>query len=46
MMKNIQIMTTKQNECKDGEDGYKIIEMNMKDPAESLYAVVTPVKKQ
>lgn len=46
MMNNIQLVTTKQSECKDGNNGYKIIEVNIKDPAENLFAVVTPVKKQ
>ncbi|GHH99192.1 hypothetical protein [Neobacillus kokaensis] len=45
-MKDIKIITTKRNECKDGENGYKIIEWNVTDLTESLYAVVTPIKKQ
>lgn len=46
MMNDIQLLTTKQSECKDGDNGYKIIEINLSDPAENLFAVVTPVKKQ
>lgn len=45
-MNNIQINITGKNEYKDGESGYKIIEFNVSDPTESLFAVVTPVKKQ
>ncbi|MFF2445492.1 hypothetical protein ACFVSW_00205 [Neobacillus sp. NPDC058068] len=45
-MNNIQIITTGKNEYKDGDSGYKIIEFNVSDPTENLYAVVTPVKKQ
>lgn len=45
-MKNIQLETSRKNECKDGENGYKIIKLNVSDPAENLFAVVTPIKKQ
>ncbi|WP_263297643.1 hypothetical protein [Neobacillus bataviensis] len=34
------------NELNDGENGYKIIEINVSDPSENLFAVVTPIKKQ
>ncbi|MBL4950835.1 hypothetical protein JK635_01070 [Neobacillus sp. YIM B02564] len=44
-MSNVKLQTSKQNECKDGKNGYNIIEFNVSDPAESLFAVVTPVKK-
>ncbi len=46
MMSNIQFVTPRKNECKNGECGYKIIEINVSDPSENLFAVVTPVKKQ
>lgn len=46
MMKDIQLISTKTSECKEVENGYKIIEFNVSDPTESLYAVVTPIKKQ
>lgn len=36
----------KQNEYKDGKSGYKVIEFNVSDSTEGLYAVVTPIKKQ
>jgi hypothetical protein len=45
-MNNNQLITSKKNEFKDGENGYKIIEFNVSDPTESLFAVVTPIKKQ
>jgi len=45
-MNNIQFKTSRENECKDGGNGYKIIEVNVSDPSENLFAVVTPVKKQ
>jgi len=43
-MNNIQFITSKENECKDGGNGYKIIEINVSDPSENLFAVVTPIK--
>lgn len=45
-MENIQLITSRKNECKDGENGYKMIEFNVSDPTDSLFAVVTPIKKQ
>lgn len=45
-MGNIQLETSRKNECKDGKNGYEIIEMNVSNPAESLFSVVTPIKKQ
>ncbi|MBS4172873.1 hypothetical protein [Bacillus sp. FJAT-49736] len=45
-MENIQLKTSRENECKDGSNGYKIIEVNVTDPSESLFSVVTPIKKQ
>lgn len=41
-MKEI-ILTTK-NEGIHGGNGYKIIEINVTDPSENSYAVVTPIK--
>ncbi|WP_277749482.1 hypothetical protein [Oceanobacillus halophilus] len=34
------------SEVKDGGNGFKVIEVNMSDTADSLYAVCTPVKLQ
>ncbi|MBL5767625.1 hypothetical protein [Heyndrickxia sporothermodurans] len=45
-MGNIQLKLTKNNDCKNGTNGYKIIEVNVSDPTDSLFAVVTPIKKQ
>ncbi|WP_187373182.1 hypothetical protein [Bacillus rubiinfantis] len=45
-MKNVQLDITKISECKDGENGYKILEWTVSDPAEELYTIVTPIKKQ
>ncbi|MDP4107927.1 MAG: hypothetical protein Q8935_23640 [Bacillota bacterium] len=45
-MESIQLQSTSKNEFKNGENGFKIIEFNVTDPAESLFAVVTPIKKQ
>ncbi|MEH7544209.1 hypothetical protein FB550_101235 [Neobacillus bataviensis] len=45
-MNNNQLIITKKNEYKGGGNGYKIIEFNVSDPAENLFAVVTPIKKQ
>lgn len=45
-MENIQVITSRKNDCKDGKNGYKILEFNVSDPTESLFAVVTPIKKQ
>lgn len=43
-MNNNHIIVTRKNECKDGDNGYKIIEFNVSDPSENLFAVVTPIK--
>ncbi|MDR7000223.1 hypothetical protein [Neobacillus niacini] len=45
-MINNQIVISTKNEYKDGNNGYKVIEFNITDPSENLFAVVTPVKKQ
>lgn len=45
-MESIQLQSTSKNELKNGGNGFKIIEFNVSDPADSLFAVVTPVKKQ
>lgn len=44
-MNNNQIIIPRNNECKDGGNGYKVIEINISDPSENLFAVVTPIKK-
>jgi len=41
-----KIMTIRNQDYKNGENGFKIIEVNVSYPAESLYAVCTPIKKQ
>ncbi|WP_217269794.1 hypothetical protein [Neobacillus endophyticus] len=46
IMKNEQITITRKNESKTGDNGFKIIEVNITDPAENLFSVVTPIKKQ
>ncbi|MFD0824649.1 hypothetical protein ACT8ZR_03165 [Neobacillus sp. M.A.Huq-85] len=45
-MNNTQLIIPAKNECKDGKNGYKVIEFNVSDPSENLFAVVTPVKKK
>lgn len=45
-MENIQVKSSSKNELKNGGNGYKIIEFNVSDPAENVFAVVSPVKKQ
>ncbi|WML39485.1 hypothetical protein RCG19_20240 [Neobacillus sp. OS1-2] len=45
-MEKNQIVPTTIIEFKEVEDGFKIIEINVSDPAESLFSVVTPIKKQ
>jgi len=40
-MTNVKVSN---NERKVNDVGYKIIEIKVKDPAEGLYAVCTPVK--
>ena len=44
MDRNQLIISTK-CEYKEGDNGYKIIEFNVSDPTESLFSVVTPIKK-
>ena len=41
-MKDIQL--TINNEGSNGGSGYKIIEINVSDPSENTFAVVTPIK--
>ncbi|MBO0960918.1 hypothetical protein J1P26_14550 [Neobacillus sp. MM2021_6] len=43
-MKDNQMIPTSKIEFKEVEDGFKIIEMNVSDPTESLFSVVTPIK--
>lgn len=45
-MKDIQLKISRENASKDGKNGYKIIEVKVSDPTESLFSVVTPIKKQ
>lgn len=45
-MEDIQLKISRKNESKDGKNGYKIIEVKVSDPSESLFSVVTPIKKQ
>jgi hypothetical protein len=45
IMNNQQLtISTTKSEYNDGGTGYKIIEFNVTDPTENLFAVVTPVK--
>ncbi|MGM7722888.1 hypothetical protein [Metabacillus sp. Hm71] len=44
-MNNSQIKPSIKNEFKDGGSSFKVIEMNVSDSTENLYAVVTPIKK-
>lgn len=43
-MNNNQVILVRNDEAKSGGTGNQIIEWNVSDPTESLYAVVTPVK--
>jgi hypothetical protein len=43
-MKNIQLNITAKKEVNLGGNEYKVIEVNVSDPAENSFAVVTPVK--
>jgi len=45
-MEDIKLKISRTNESKDGNSGYKIIEVKVSDPTESLFSVVTPIKKQ
>lgn len=44
-MDNKKVLTISKNE-NDAGGGYKVIEMNVSDPAANIYAVCTPVKTQ
>ncbi|MFD2443819.1 hypothetical protein ACFSO7_07460 [Bacillus sp. CGMCC 1.16607] len=44
MNNNNQVTIVRKSENKDGGSGKKIIEWNVSDPTENIYAVVTPVK--
>lgn len=44
-MNNYPIILSSNEPNNDGS-GYKIIEINISDPIENVYAVVTPVQKQ
>jgi hypothetical protein len=43
-MNNIQLNITNKIERNDGENEYRVIEINVTDPSENSFAVVTPVK--
>ncbi|MEH7440527.1 hypothetical protein V7182_24055 [Neobacillus drentensis] len=45
-MERNQLIVSTKSEYKEGDNGYKIIECNVSDPTESLFSVVTPIKKQ
>ncbi|MGV3465305.1 MAG: hypothetical protein ACO1OT_08430 [Heyndrickxia sp.] len=45
-MEDIKLKISRISESKDGKSGYKIIEVKVSDPTESLFSVVTPIKKQ
>lgn len=40
-----KMITINNKEYKDAGNGFKVIEVNVSNPAESLYAVCTPIKK-
>ena len=44
-MNNIKVTIGKTSNT-NGGNGFKVIEVNVMDPAQSIYAVCTPVKKQ
>ncbi|WP_175639181.1 hypothetical protein [Metabacillus schmidteae] len=44
-MSNYQIKLPIKEELKGGNTGYKVIEVNVSNSTDNLYAVVTPVKK-
>ncbi|WP_226526988.1 hypothetical protein [Metabacillus niabensis] len=44
-MSNYQIKVSTKEEYKGGNFGYKVIEVNVSNSTDNLYAVVTPVKK-
>lgn len=43
-MNNDQLKISVNNEVIHGGNGFKIIEINISDPSENIFAVVTPVK--
>jgi hypothetical protein len=43
-MNNIQLNISNKIERNEEESGYQIIEINVTDPSENTFAVVTPVK--
>ena len=43
IMNNNQNLSSKREQI-DGGNGFKIIEINISDPSENLFALVTPVK--
>jgi len=43
-MSNNQVLTLTKSEYKNGDSGLKVVEVNVSNPVESLYAVCTPVK--
>ena len=44
-MSNYQIKVPIKEEYKGGSNGYKVIEVNVSNSNDSLYAVVTPINK-
>ncbi len=44
-MSNYQIKVPVKEEYKGGNDGYKVVEVNVSNSTDNLYAVVTPVNK-
>jgi hypothetical protein len=43
-MNNNTLIKTSKNEINNGGTGFKVIEINVTDPAQSLFSVVTPIK--
>lgn len=43
-MNTNQLISSRKIEIKKVEIGYKVIEVNVSDPAENSFAVVTPIK--
>jgi hypothetical protein len=43
-MNNNQVITIKRDDKQNGVGEIKILEWNVTDPTDSLYAVVTPIK--
>lgn len=46
MMKAENVIIVSNKDYKEAGNGYKVIEVNVANPAESLYAVCSPIKKQ